>query len=261
MISSWDVITLGFLGSLAAGMMTAVGAAGIVFIRQLSSRSEDILLSAAAGIMLAAAIFSLLLPGIDQAQTQGHSQSNAVLIVLAGMLLGATLLALIHHYTPHQHFQKPESNINAKKLQRIWLFILAITLHNFPEGMAVGVGFANGDIDNGLPLAIGIGLQNIPEGLAVAVSLMAVGYSRLYSFGVATLTGLLEPIGGLFGATLIAVATPLMPWILGGAAGAMLFIISDEIIPETHRRNHEGYATFSLLGGFSIMMYLDTVLG
>lgn len=261
MVSSWDIIALGFLGSLGAGMMTAVGAAGIVLIRKLSSRNEDILLSAAAGIMLAASIFSLLLPGIDQAQSQGHERGSAVLIVLAGMLMGAALLALVHKYTPHQHFQKPEPGIDARHLRRIWLFILAITLHNFPEGMAVGVGFANGNIDNGLPLAIGIGLQNIPEGLAVAVSLLAVGYSRGYSFGVATLTGLLEPVGGLFGAALVSVATPLLPWILGGAAGAMLFIISDEIIPETHRRNHEGFATFSLLTGFSVMMYLDTVLG
>jgi ZIP family zinc transporter len=261
MVSSWEIITLGFLGSLGAGMMTAVGAAGIVFVRRLSSRSEDTLLSAAAGIMLAAAIFSLLLPGIEQAQTQGHSQSSAVLVVLSGMLLGAALLALIHHYTPHQHFQKPEPGIDPKHLQRIWLFVLAITLHNFPEGMAVGVGFANGNIDNGLPLAIGIGLQNIPEGLAVAVSLMAAGYRRGYAFGVATLTGLVEPVGGLLGAALVSFTSPLLPWILGGAAGAMLFIISDEIIPETHRRRHEGYATFSLLGGFAVMMYLDTVLG
>lgn len=261
MVSSWDIITLGFLGSFAAGMMTTVGAAGIVFVRKLSTRTEDILLSAAAGIMLAASVFSLLLPGIDIGQEQGYSKSNAVLVVLAGMLIGAALLAVIHRYTPHQHFKKTEPGVSTKNLRRIWLFVLAITLHNFPEGMAVGVGFANGDINNGMSLAIGIGLQNIPEGLAVAVALMTVGYSRGYAFMIAMLTGLVEPVGGLLGATLVSFSTPLLPWILGGAAGAMMFIISDEIIPETHRHNHQSHATFSLLIGFSVMMYLDTVLG
>lgn len=261
MISSWEIIRLGFLGSLGAGAMTGVGAAAVVFVRRLSPRMEDVLLSAAAGIMLAASIFSLLLPGIREARIQGSSETAAVAAVLTGMMLGAGLLALIHRYTPHQHFAKPEPGISRRQLRRIWLFVLAITLHNFPEGMAVGVGFAKGNLANGLPLAVGIGLQNIPEGLAVAVSLLAVGYSRRYAFGVAFLTGLLEPLGGLAGAALVSVAVPLLPWILGGAAGAMLFIISDEIIPETHRRGHEGSVTFALLGGFSVMLYLDTVLG
>jgi ZIP family zinc transporter len=143
----------------------------------------------------------------------------------------------------------------------VWLFIIAITLHNFPEGMAVGVGFAGGDVRNGVPLAIGIGLQNIPEGFAVALSLISVGNSTARAFWVATLTGLVEPVGGVIGAGVVSLAEPLMPVILGMAAGAMLFVISDEIIPETHRRGYENVATFSLLGGFVVMMMLDTIFG
>ena len=146
-------------------------------------------------------------------------------------------------------------------LSRIWLFVIAITLHNFPEGMAVGVGFAGGDTSNGRALATGIGIQNIPEGLAVAVSLLSVGYSRWSAFRVGLLTGLAEPVGGLFGALAVSLAEPLMPWALSFAAGAMLFIISDEIIPETHRGGYQTLATFSLLGGFAVMMYLDATLG
>ena len=146
-------------------------------------------------------------------------------------------------------------------LKRIWLFVIAITLHNFPEGMAVGVGFAGGDIDNGVSLATGIGIQNIPEGLAVSVALISAGYARLPAFGAGALSGLAEPIGGLFGSLAVSVAGPLMPLSMGFAAGAMLYIISHEIIPETHRSGFANVATFSLLCGFAIMMYLDAVLG
>jgi ZIP family zinc transporter len=127
--------------------------------------------------------------------------------------------------------------------------------------MAVGVGFAGGDLSNGTTLAIGIGLQNVPEGFAVAISLLSIGYARGTAFWVALLTGLVEPVGGTIGAAAVTLAEPLMPAILGLAAGAMLFVISDEIIPETHRRGYENVATFSLLGGFVAMMYLDVVFG
>ncbi|WP_020208678.1 ZIP family metal transporter [Gilvimarinus chinensis] len=261
MLAPSEVIALGFLGSLGAGAMTGVGALGVFLVRQLSTKSEDVLLSTAAGIMLAASIFSLLLPGIDVAIEQDYASRSAVIIVLSGMMLGAILLAAIYHYTPHETLPEPSSGADSQKLKRIWLFVLAIALHNFPEGMAVGVGFANGDINNGLPLAVGIGIQNIPEGLAVAITLFTVGFSRLYAFCTAFITGLIEPVGGLLGAALVSFSQPLLPWILGGAAGAMLFIISDEIIPQTHSRGHKLWSTFSLLSGFAIMMYLDTTLG
>ena len=162
---------------------------------------------------------------------------------------------------PHEHFQLGREGGEATELSRIWLFVIAITLHNFPEGMAVGVGFAGGELSNGLPLTLGIGLQNIPEGLAVSVALLSVGYEKTQAALFAALTGLVEPIGGLLGAVAVSSAAALMPWALAFSAGAMLFIISDEIIPETHSAGNKNLATFSLLGGFVIMMILDAVIG
>jgi len=256
-----NIIWLGFIASLLAGMGSGVGALGVFVFRRISDRMEDLLLSVAAGIMLAASFFSLILPGIEYAEAQVGGRSAAVAIVIAGIFIGAWALYVIHRLLPHEHFVSGREGPDTATLRRIWLFIIAITLHNFPEGMAVGVGFAGGDIGNGMALATGIGLQNIPEGLAVAVSMRAIDYSRWQSFWLAFLTGLVEPVGGLFGAGAVALAAPLMPWTLGFAAGAMLFIISDEIIPETHRGGYQNLATFSLLGGFAVMMFLDATLG
>ncbi|WP_232522313.1 ZIP family metal transporter [Marinimicrobium alkaliphilum] len=255
-----NVILIGSVASLLASFGTTLGAAGIFFVRALTVRAQDILLASAAGVMLAASIFSLLIPGFEIAENQGRTLLVAVIVVTLGMLIGAVILALIHHYSPHQHFLKGREGIDIKRMNGIWLFVIAITLHNFPEGMAVGVGFADGNVTNGIPLAIGIFIQNIPEGLAIAVALYTIGYSRTFAFWVAVLTGMIEPIGGLFGATLVTIAVPLLPWILGGAAGAMLFIISNEIIPETHKDGHENAATFALLGGFALMTILDSTL-
>jgi ZIP family zinc transporter len=260
-VNAENIVLYGFLASLAAGAATGAGAVLIFFIRSLSERLEDSLLSAAAGVMLAATFFSLLLPGIQYAEMQVPSKALAVLIVISGLIAGAIVLHLIHHYAPHEHFTKGKEGPATPKISRVWLFVIAITLHNFPEGMAVGVSFAGSDISNGVSLASGIGLQNIPEGLAVAASFLSIGYSKIRSFSLAFLTGLVEPVGGLLGATAVSLATPLMPFILGIAAGAMLFVISDEIIPETHRRGYATIATFSLMGGFAVMMFLDATLG
>ena len=256
-----NVVWYGFVGSLLAGFGTAIGAAGVCAIRELSQKLEDSLLSIAAGIMLAACFFSLLLPAIEYGEAFHGSRSTAVLVVIAGLLAGAILLHVIHRYVPHEHFVIGREGPDTEALSRIWLFVIAITLHNFPEGMAVGVGFAGGDIANGVSLATGIGIQNIPEGLAVSVSLIAVGYGRMVAFSAGALSGLAEPAGGLFGSIAVSTAAPLMPLSMGFAAGAMLYIISHEIIPETHRSGFANVATFSLLGGFAIMMYLDAVLG
>lgn len=258
--TSTNVILLGFIASLLASLGTALGAGGIVLVRSLTLRMQDMLLASAAGVMLAASVFSLLIPGVEQARSVGHTPAGSTAIVIGGMIAGAVILALIHHYTPHQHFLKGRDGWEIKRMSGISLFVIAITLHNFPEGMAVGVGFAEGNVGNGIPLAIGIFIQNIPEGLAIAVSILTLGYSRSIAFGVAVLTGMVEPLGGLFGATLVSVAIPMLPWILGGAAGAMLFIISNEIIPETHRDGHENAATFSLMGGFGLMVILDSAI-
>ncbi len=261
MSDALSVVWIGTLASFLAGLGTLVGALGIYLVRTLSERIEDGLLSVAAGIMLAAAFFSLLLPGIDYGIAVTGSKVAAVLMVIGGLLLGAVALYAIHRFVPHEHFISGREGPDAPTLRRIWLFIIAITLHNFPEGMAVGVGFAGGSMTNGMTLATGIGLQNIPEGLAVAASLLAIEYSRTQAFLVASLTGLVEPVGGLLGSSAVWLAQPLMPWVLGFAGGAMLFIISDEIIPETHRGEHKDLATFALLGGFALMMFLDATLG
>ena len=149
----------------------------------------------------------------------------------------------------------------SEALQRVWLFVIAITIHNVPEGLAVGVGFGGGDVANGVTLAIGIGLQNAPEGLAVAVALLGQDYDRRRAFAIAALTGLVEPVGGLLGAGAVEVFEPLLPWALAFAAGAMLYVISHEIIPETHRSGFQNEATAGLTIGLVLMMFLDVTLG
>jgi ZIP family zinc transporter len=256
---AFETFWMGSVASLLAGLGTGVGALGIFLLKRPSARTEDGMLSAAAGIMLAATFFSLLLPALEQADELTTHRALGVAFVGGGVLLGAFGLFAIHRLVPHEHFVLGREGPDTQRIERIWLFVIAITLHNFPEGMAVGVGFAGADVSNGLPLAIGIGLQNIPEGFAVALSLASVGNPVVRAFWVAMLTGLVEPVGGAIGAAAVSLAEPLMPLILGMSAGAMLFVISDEIIPETHRRGYENVATFSLLGGFVVMMFLDTV--
>lgn len=254
-----DIFWLGFTASLLAGLGTAVGAAWVLLFPRPSARAHDALLSAAAGVMLAATFFSLLQPAISYADAVVDHKVGAVAIVITGLLCGAFTLFLIHRHVPHEHFILGKEGPDSRRLKRIWLFVIAITLHNFPEGMAVGVGFAGTDIDKAISLALGIGLQNVPEGLAVSASMAAIGYEKEPAFWIGCLTGLVEPVGGALGSAAVWLAQPLMPWILGFAAGAMLFIVSDEIIPETHRGSYEDIATFSLLGGFAVMMFLDTV--
>jgi ZIP family zinc transporter len=161
---------------------------------------------------------------------------------------------------PHEHFPTGREGPDKTKLRRVWLFVIAITPHNLPEGLAVGVAFGGGQLE-GAKLAIAIGLQNAPEGLSVAVALTSIGYTRLRALLIATATGLIEAAGGLAGVGIVAVSQPLLPWGLGFAAGAMLFVISNEIIPETHRSGHETAATAGLMIGVVVMTFLDTVLG
>jgi len=249
-ILSYEIIILGFTASLLAGLATGIGALPVLFIKEISDKTMDIMLGFAAGVMLAASSFSLLVPAIAL---------GGVWVTSVGLALGAGTIHLIDRFAPHEHFiSGPEGP--SSDLSRLWLFIIAITIHNFPEGMAVGVSFGGGDVQRGLTIALAIALQNIPEGLAVAFPLVREKFSRTKALGIATLTGLAEPIGGLLGAAMVSVARPILPWGLAFAAGAMIFVVSDEMIPESHRKGFEREATFGLVVGFIVMMLLDNIM-
>jgi len=260
-LESLPVFYLGLLASLVTGLATGIGALPVLFSRKVSQRSQDVMMGFGAGVMLAATSFSLIVPAIESATGSGAGRGKAALIVAAGMFIGALFLHFSDKYSPHEHFIAGPEGADPRNLRRVWLFIIAITLHNFPEGLAVGVGFGGGDVSNGLSLAMGIGLQNIPEGLVVGLALVGEKYPRSDAFFIALLSGLVEPIGGAIGAGVVTLARPVLPWALAFAAGAMLFVISDEIIPESHRKGFEKEATFGVMIGFVVMMLLDVTLG
>jgi ZIP family zinc transporter len=242
-------------------LATGLGALPVLFVRKISARLQDGLLGFSAGVMLAASFFSLIIPGLRHAEADLGSRMLAGLVVVTAVLIGAATLALLNRFLPHEHFVSGPDGASTPALRRVWLFIIAITLHNFPEGLAVGVGYGGGDFANANTLAVGIGLQNMPEGLAVATSLLSQNYSRLAAVGIGAATGLVEPIGGLLGVTAVSLFKPLLPWGMGFAAGAMIFVISNEIVPETHRKGHEALATTGLMIGLALMMLLDVAFG
>ncbi len=253
-------VVAGFLGSLAAGGMTAVGALPMLLGARPGPRAADVSLGFAAGVMLAASFFSLLVPAVEAAGARYGEGAIPAAIAVGGFVLGAAFVALLDRWAPHEHFIGGREGPDAA-LSRVWLFTIAIAIHNLPEGLAVGVGFADDDPSNGRALAVGIGLQNAPEGLAVAAALAGEGYRRTTAVAIAGATGLVEPFGGLIGAGVVSVSTVLLPWGLAFAAGAMLYVISAEIIPETHRRGHQGEATAGLVVGLAVMMFLDVAFG
>lgn len=254
------IVVIGFFASIVAGLATGLGALPALFFRNISNNLFNSMLGAAAGVMLAATAFSLLVPGISF----GNSvwTGKGIYIVSFGMLLGAFFLHYADRQLPHVHFDAV-SDLRKTSFNKIWLFIIAITIHNFPEGMSVGVSFGTGEMKTGIVLAIAIALQNIPEGLAVALPLVGLGYNKWRAVAIATVTGLVEPVGGLLGITMVTIFQPILPIAMGFAAGAMLFVISEEIIPETHggANGRSRYATFALMVGFIIMMILDNLLG
>jgi ZIP family zinc transporter len=256
-----SLILLGFGASMAAGLATGLGALPILFVRQVSERLQGTLLGFAAGVMLAASFFSLIIPGLQHAQADLGSRVAASLAMAAAILLGAAALGFLNRHVPHEHFVLGRSGGPAHALHRTWLFVLAITLHNFPEGLAVGIGFGSGDMANATTLALAIGLQNMPEGLAVATAFAALNYRRLTAVLIGAATGLVEPVGGLLGVVAVSAFKPVLPWGLGFAAGAMIFVISNEIVPETHRKGRESLATGGLMVGFVLMMILDVSFG
>ncbi|RYF59093.1 MAG: ZIP family metal transporter, partial [Comamonadaceae bacterium] len=211
-------------------------------------------------VMLAACSFSLIIPGLAAAKANGASAWGAGGIVGGGILLGALLLMFIDRIVPHEHFVKGLEGREARAVKRAWLFVFAIALHNLPEGLAIGVAYGGTDAVSALALTTGISIQDVPEGMVVALALRSVGYGRLTSAGLGVLSGLIEPIAAVVGVALVTASVSALPWGLAAAAGAMLYVISHEIIPESHRKGHEAAATGGLMLGFVLMMLLDTAL-
>lgn len=254
-------LRLGLLGGLAGFAATAVGALPALLLRGLSNRTEDSMLGLAAGMMLAASSFSLILPGLAAGAEITGSGSLGAGVVILGLGLGVLLMLGLDDFTPHAHMHLGAHGAGSERLNRVWLFVLAIALHNLPEGMAIGVSFARGDLSVGLPLTTAIAMQDIPEGLAVAMALKAAGMSPWRAVRVAIASGVMEPIGALLGIGLASGLALAYPIGLGLAAGAMIFVVSHEVIPETHRNGHQTPATIGLMAGFAVMMFLDTTLG
>ena len=247
-------------------IMTCLGAATVFIFRKSSSgRFQQIFLGFAAGVMIAASIWSLLIPAIEEAEAQGLA---GWIPAAAGFVLGVLFLLGLDHVIPHLH---PFSNVQeggGSASKRTALMISAVTLHNIPEGMAVGLSFAlaaqHDDpamFASAVALALGIGIQNFPEGAAISLPLRQEGFSAGKAFGLGCLSGVVEPVFGLSGVLLAFLIAPVMPWLLSFAAGAMIYVVVEEIIPEAHLGEHSHIGTLGVMAGFLIMMVLDVALG
>ena len=245
------------LTALGVGGATVIGALiGFIF-KNISHKFSDIVLSFAAGVMLAAAMLGLIIPSLEYGGKYG------ILITVAGIFVGAVCLNLIDKLVPHLHKivgVEPESHNNAN-LNKVLLFVLAIAIHNLPEGIAAGVGFGSGDTTQALIIAGGIALQNIPEGMVIIAPMLAAGISPRKTFIFAMITGFVEVIGTLIGYFAVSISTAILPFALAFAGGTMLYVISDEMIPETHAHSSERGATYALLIGFCVMLVTDVLLG
>jgi ZIP family zinc transporter len=260
-----DPILQGLAGGVVIAFLNLIGALVILVWRNPSERSLDGALGFAAGVMLAASFTSLILPGIE---------IGGILPVMAGVVLGAFVLDRADAWVPHVHVlitgrvredeardAHDKSSSQHRRIASVILFIVAITLHNMPEGLAVGVGFGSENLGEALPLMLAIGIQNVPEGLAVSVAALNAGLGTLFYAAITGIrAGLVEIPLALFGAWAVQVAEPLLPYAMGFAAGAMLYVISDEIIPETHTKGHERIATLGTILGVMVMLYLDVSL-
>ena len=245
------------LTALGVGGATVIGALiGFIF-KNISHKFSDIVLSFAAGVMFAAAVLGLIIPSLEYGGKYG------ILITVAGIFAGAVCLNLIDKLVPHLHKivgVEPESHHNAN-LNKVLLFVLAIAIHNLPEGIAAGVGFGSGDTTHALLIAGGIALQNIPEGMVIIASMLAAGIRPGKTFVIALITGFVEVIGTLIGYFAVSISTAILPFALAFAGGTMLYVISDEMIPETHAHGSERGATYALLVGFCVMLVTDVMFG
>ena len=252
--SASAALSEGIAASALAGLATGIGAVAAFGFGRLSARGHDAMLGGAAGVMLAAAVFSLLLPALETARPLVGGDAAAAIFVAGALALGAAAMGVLERFTPHAHENSLPREAGVRP-EGMWLVAAAVALHNFPEGFSVGAsyGAASG---LGTATAIGIGLQNVPEGLVVAAAMHRLGASTLRSAGIATLTGMVEPLGALLGGLLAGFSGLLLPLALAAAAGAMLFVVSHEMVPESHRRGHEDAATAALMAGFLLMMVL-----
>lgn len=264
-LESIDPILAALYATLFTWLVTALGASFVFLFKKMNKNVMDGMLGFTGGVMVAASVWSLLIPAIDMSEGTGFTQ---VVPAVVGFLIGAAFLFSIDKVLPHLH-------INFKKVegvktpwQKTTLMILAITLHNIPEGLAVGVLF--GSVAAGIPeatiagaviLAIGIGLQNFPEGIAVAMPLRRMGMSRRKSFFYGQASAIVEPIAGVLGAMAVVTFTPILPYALAFAAGAMIFVVVEEVIPEAQQNKNSDIATIGFIGGFILMMTLDVALG
>ena len=263
-----DPLIHGVVGGVVIAAFNLLGASLVFVWRDPSERALDGALGFAAGVMLAASFTSLIIPGIET-----YSNGNPI-PVLVGVALGALFLDRSDVLVPHAHYlvsgrRRTEAGgadrdlpIDDDRFAGVVLFVLAITLHNMPEGLAVGVGFGSGDLATAIPLMLAIGIQNVPEGLAVSVAAINAGLDRRsYAVFAGIRSGVVEIPLAIFGAYAVGTVSALLPYAMGFAAGAMLFVISDEIVPETHLHGHERVATFGTLTGVVVMLYLDISLG
>ncbi len=245
------------LTALGVGGATLIGAGAGFLIKEISHKFSDIVLAFAAGVMLAAAVLGLILPSLEYGGEWG------LVSTIGGIFAGALCLNLIDKLVPHLHKMvgediEPHQNAD---LSKVLLFVTAIAIHNLPEGIAAGVGFGTGDVSQALIIAGGIALQNIPEGMVIIGPMLAAGVSPKKTFLCALATGLVEVLGTLLGYFAVSISSLILPFALAFAGGTMLYVISDEMIPETHAHGSEQGATYSLLVGFCIMLITDVILG
>lgn len=261
-----EVFKLVLLGTGLTFLATVAGAAMVFFFRHtIHPKMQRVFLGFAAGVMIAASVWSLLIPAIDMATEQGKI---GWLPAAGGFLLGVLFLLLLDNLLPHLHLDSTKPEGLPSSFKRTTMLIFAVTLHNIPEGMAVGLSFGMAATGNqtvtltaAFALAIGMALQNFPEGAAISLPLRQEGFSRWKSFFWGGLSGIVEPIAGLLTVLAMSAIAPLMPWLLAFAAGAMLYVVVEELIPEAHLGEHSHIGTFGVMAGFLVMMVLDVALG
>ncbi|WP_207264771.1 ZIP family metal transporter [Desulfovibrio sp. Huiquan2017] len=262
-----NAIFQAFLATLFTWGVTALGAALVFTAKDISKKTLDIMLGFAGGVMMAASYWSLLAPALEMSGGMG---TWAFVPAAVGFVLGAVFLRLVDMVLPHLHLNAPMSEAEGVKTswRRSTLLVTAITLHNIPEGLAVGVAFGavaagldSANMAGAISLAMGIGIQNFPEGTAVAVPLRREGMSRMKSFMYGQASGMVEPMAAVLGAAAVLVARPLLPYALAFAAGAMIFVVVEEVIPESQSSGNGDLATMGVVFGFTVMMILDVALG